>query len=177
MNPKVSIVVVVDVIGALSDGTLRNGNLCMIDDGEQSTGQGTPELCTVVQPGQVVTWSALAVDLQTPVEIKSITFLDPNAEARDAEAGDAEAGDAAHAPERTEGTAGTGNAGARSERNGPGPERNGHAPGRHNPELEVWSGVVPHLAPGVAHQYSLEVQMYEGEHSTLHIASPALMCQ
>ncbi|MGW2788994.1 hypothetical protein ACWC9H_03610 [Streptomyces sp. NPDC001251] len=172
MNPKVSIVVVVDVIGALSDGTLRNGNLCMIDDGEQSTGQGTPELCTVVQPGQVVTWSALAVDLQTPVEIKSITFLDP-----DAEAGDAEAGDAAHAPERTEGTAGTGNAGARSERNGPGPERNGHAPGRHNPELEVWSGVVPHLAPGVAHQYRLEVQMYEGEHSTLHIASPALMCQ
>ncbi|MFF3156551.1 hypothetical protein [Streptomyces sp. NPDC057910] len=177
MNPKVSIVVVVDVIGALSDGTLRNGNLCMIDDGEQSTGQGTPELCTVVQPGQVVTWSALAVDLQTPVEIKSITFLDPDAEAGDAEDGDAEAGDAAHAPERTEGAAGTGNAGARSERSGPGPERNGHAPGRHNPELEVWSGVVPHLAPGVAHQYRLEVQMYEGEHSTLHIASPALMCQ
>ncbi|MFF3980360.1 hypothetical protein ACWGNF_10735 [Streptomyces sp. NPDC055808] len=169
MNPKVSIVVVVDVIGALSDGTLRNGNLCMIDDGEQSTGQGTPELCTVVQPGQVVTWSALAVDLQTPVEIKSITFLDP-----DAEDGDA---DAAPAPERTEDVAGTRNTGAGSERNGHGPERNGHAPERHNPELEVWSGVVPHLAPGVAHQYRLEVQMYEGEHSTLHIASPALMCR
>lgn len=79
MNPKVNIVVVVDVIGALSDGTLRNGNLCMIDDGSlQSTGQGTPELVTVVKPGQVVTWSALAVDLQTPVEIKSITFLGPD---------------------------------------------------------------------------------------------------
>src|SRR4051794_26519061 len=81
MNPKVNIVVVVDVIGALSDGPLRHGNLCMIDDGSlSSTGQGTPELVTVVKPGQVVTWSALAVDLQTPVEIKSITFLGPDAD-------------------------------------------------------------------------------------------------
>ncbi|WP_167153951.1 hypothetical protein [Streptomyces sp. MBT27] len=173
MNPKVNIVVVVDVIGALSDGTLLNGNLCMIDDGEQSTGQGTPELCTVVRPGQVVTWSALAVDLQTPVEIKGITFLGADAEDGD---GDAEAAGA----EATDAGAGAG-AGAdgrngQSGQNGRG-GRNGHGPERHNPELEVWSGVVPQLAPGVAHQYRLEVQMYEGEHSTLHIASSALMCQ
>jgi hypothetical protein len=76
MNQQVNIVVVVDVIGALSDGTLRNGNVMMVDDGTlDSTGQGTPDLCTVVQPGQVVQWSALAVDLQTPVEIRNITFL------------------------------------------------------------------------------------------------------
>ncbi|GHB27892.1 hypothetical protein GCM10010331_12830 [Streptomyces xanthochromogenes] len=168
MNPKVNIVVVVDVIGALSDGTLLNGNLCMIDDGEQSTGQGTPELCTVVRPGQVVTWSALAVDLQTPVEIKGITFLGADAEDgdADAEATDAGAGAGAGADGRN----------GQSGQNGRG-GRNGHGPERHNPELEVWSGVVPQLAPGVAHQYRLEVQMYEGEHSTLHIASPALMCQ
>jgi hypothetical protein len=154
MNPKVNIVVVVDVIGALSDGTLRNGNLCMIDDGSlQSTGQGTPELVTVVKPGQVVTWSALAVDLQTPVEIKSITFLGPDTDGgHEAE----QAPPAAQAPVQH--------------------GQNGHAGERHNPELDVWSGVVPYLAPGVAHPYRLEVQMYEGEYSTLHIESPALMC-
>lgn len=159
MNPKVNIVVVVDVIGALSDGTLRNGNLCMIDDGSlQSTGQGTPELVTVVKPGQVVTWSALAVDLQTPVEIKSITFLGPDADGRHE---DGQAPPAARAPEHR----------APVEHG-----HNGHTEERHNPELDAWSGVVPYLAPGVAHQYRLEVQMYEGEFSTLHIESPALMC-
>ncbi|CAM5366650.1 hypothetical protein ACIOUE_11795 [Streptomyces xanthochromogenes] len=185
MNPKVNIVVVVDVIGALSDGTLLNGNLCMIDDGEQSTGQGTPELCTVVRPGQVVTWSALAVDLQTPVEIKGITFLGADAEDGDADGDGERAGsrDAGVANSRTPGAQNPGaqNPSARNPEAGNGQNgrggRNGHGPERHNPELEVWSGVVPQLAPGVAHQYRLEVQMYEGEHSTLHIASPALMCQ
>ncbi|MFI9559464.1 hypothetical protein [Nonomuraea endophytica] len=66
-----------DVIGALSDRSLLNGNLVLIDDGAlQSRAQGTPDLCTVVTPGQVVQWTALAVDLQTPVEIKNVTFLD-----------------------------------------------------------------------------------------------------
>uniref|UniRef100_A0AAU2VC16 Uncharacterized protein n=1 Tax=Streptomyces sp. NBC_00003 TaxID=2903608 RepID=A0AAU2VC16_9ACTN len=165
MNPKVNIVVVVDVIGALSDGTLRNGNLCMIDDGSlQSTGQGTPELVTVVKPGQVVTWSALAVDLQTPVEIKSITFLGPD-------------GDGGHEAEQTPPATQAPPAAQAPLHQAPVQHgQNGHATERHNPELDVWSGVVPYLAPGVAHQYRLEVQMYEGEFSTLHIESPALMC-
>ncbi|MHC5904520.1 hypothetical protein ACVNF4_11525 [Streptomyces sp. S6] len=76
MKPQVNIVALVDSIGALSDRTLLNGNLSLVDDGPfHSTGQGTPNLCTVVRPGQVVQWQALAVDLQTPVEIKSVTFL------------------------------------------------------------------------------------------------------
>jgi hypothetical protein len=76
MKPKVNIIAVVDVIGALSDETLGNGNLCLADDGAfDSRGQGTTELCTVVAPGQVVQWTALAVDVQTPVEIRSITFI------------------------------------------------------------------------------------------------------
>ena len=84
MKPQVNIAVVVDVIGALSDKSLGNGNLCMVDDGPfESTGQGTVELCTTVAPGQTVQWYALAVDLQTPVEIKSIRFLGPDGEAHD----------------------------------------------------------------------------------------------
>lgn len=76
MKPNVNIVVLVDVVGALSDGTLHNGNLSLIDDGQfDSAGQGTTDLCTVVAPGQVVQWSAVAVDVQTPVEIRSISFL------------------------------------------------------------------------------------------------------
>jgi hypothetical protein len=147
MKPQVNIVVVVDVIGALSDGTLRNGNVMMVDDGAlDSTGQGTPDLCTVVQPGQVVQWSALAVDLQTPVEIRNITFL---------------------------GAEGNGSNGS----NG----GNGAAPGTsadgEKLDLETWTGVVPgYLAPGVAQKYRLELRMHEGEHSLLHIDSPALMC-
>jgi len=76
MKPKVNIIAVVDVIAALSGETLGNGNLCLVDDGAfDSTGQGTAELCTVVAAGQVVQWTALAVDVQTPVEIRSITFI------------------------------------------------------------------------------------------------------
>lgn len=82
MKSKVNIIAVVDVIAALSDGTLGNGNLCLADDGAfGSTGQGTTELCTVVAPGQVVQWSAVAVDVQTPVEILGITFIGDGASA------------------------------------------------------------------------------------------------
>jgi hypothetical protein len=76
MKPKVNIVALVDVVGALSDATLHNGNLALMDDGSfDSPGQGTPELCTMVAAGQVIQWTALAVDVQTPVGIEDITFL------------------------------------------------------------------------------------------------------
>ncbi|MER5884077.1 hypothetical protein ABT160_09630 [Streptomyces sp. NPDC001941] len=79
LKPQVNIIAVVDVIGALSGQTLQNGNLCLIDNGDyKSTGQGTPHLTTHVRPGQVIQWTSLAVDLQTPVEIKSISFLGPD---------------------------------------------------------------------------------------------------
>jgi hypothetical protein len=82
MKSNVSIIAVVDVIGALSDSTLGNGNLCLADDGSfDSTGQGTTDLCTVVAPGQTVQWTALAVDVQTPIEIQSITFIGGGASA------------------------------------------------------------------------------------------------
>ncbi|OON80071.1 hypothetical protein [Streptomyces tsukubensis] len=177
MKDKVNIVVVVDVIGALSDDTLLNGNLCLIDDGsDQSTGQGTPELCTAVEPGQTVQWSALAVDLQTPVEIKSITFLgDETNKPAGRESGDTNGG----RPQR--------GGHPRSHDRQAGEQReNGHArSGQHERsheseslELDVWAGVVPPvMRPGVPYRYRLEVQMYEGSHSTLHIDSPALIRQ
>jgi hypothetical protein len=139
-KPQVNIVAVVDVIGALSGGTLLNGNLCLMDNGDHdSTGQGTPHLCTAVRPGQVVQWSVVAVDLQTPVEIKGITFLGPDGEptpvVRNSVEGDGDKLDLAH-----------------------------------------WAGMVPpSLAPGTPHKYRLELQMYEGAHSVLHVDSPALM--
>ncbi|MFJ8820786.1 hypothetical protein ACIREE_03285 [Streptomyces sp. NPDC102467] len=139
-KPQVNIVAVVDVIGALSGGTLLNGNLCMMDNGDHdSRGQGTPHLCTVVRPGQVVQWTVLAVDLQTPVEIRNITFLGPDGEATPTE---------------------------RLSGNGDGDKL----------DLAHWAGTVPlSLTPGTPHKYRLELQMYEGARSVLHVDSPALM--
>ncbi|MEV3855564.1 hypothetical protein AB0J38_14690 [Streptomyces sp. NPDC050095] len=146
MKPQVNITAVVDVIGALSDGSLLGGNLCLVDNGDfASQSQGTPELCTVVVPGQVIQWTALAVDLQTPVDIRSITFL-----------------------------GGPGD----SDTNGSAPgSSTGSDEGGESLELNVWTGVVPaYLTPGVPYRYRLELQMYEGDHSILHVDSPALMC-
>jgi hypothetical protein len=139
-KPQVNIVAVVDVIGALSAGTLLNGNLCMMDNGDHdSTGQGTPYLCTAVRPGQVVQWSVLAVDLQTPVAIKAITFLGPGGEV----------------PPTVHGAA----------------EEDGDTL-----DLAHWAGLVPPvLSRGTPHQYRLELQMYEGPHSILHVDAPALL--
>ncbi|WP_189937634.1 hypothetical protein [Streptomyces sulfonofaciens] len=141
MKPQVNIAVVVDVIGALSDRSLLGGNCCLIDDGPfDSTGQGTHELHTAVAPGQVVQWYALAVDLQTPVEIRNITFL-----------GGADAAGGAGPGERV-------------------------VDGDHL-DLNVWSGVVPYsMTRGVPHRYRLELQMYEGENSVLHLETPGLLC-
>ncbi|MFE4519742.1 hypothetical protein ACFRMQ_36860 [Kitasatospora sp. NPDC056783] len=173
MKPQVNIAVVVDVIGALSDKSLLNGNLCLIDDGSfDSKGQGTPELVTVVAPGQVVQWSALAVDLQTPVEIRSISFLPAGGGVAAPEYGVDHGPAGAPAGDGAEGVPG----------GVPGGGADGAAPAGQRLEsgqldLNVWSGVVPpYLAPGVPYRYRLELQMYEGDHSVLHVDSPALMC-
>ncbi|MDY6782659.1 MAG: hypothetical protein SW833_08960 [Cyanobacteriota bacterium] len=76
MESKITIFSVVDVIEALSGGTLRNGNLCMMDNSPyHSINQGTPDLCTLCCPGQEIYWHILALDLQTPAAIRNITFL------------------------------------------------------------------------------------------------------
>ena len=55
MKDRISIVVMVDAVGALSDRTLHNGNLSLVDDSSAGSRlQGTPDLVTAVVPGQVV---------------------------------------------------------------------------------------------------------------------------
>jgi hypothetical protein len=156
MNQKVNIVALVDVMRALSQGTLDNGNLSLVDDGSfDSEGQGTPGLRTVVAPGQVVQWSALAVDVQTPVAIAGITFLGA-------------AGPGGN------GTAGNGT--AQNGTNGNGAGASAQAPAAENPDLNVWSGIVPAwLIPGVPYQYRLRLKMHDGPHSVLQVDSPALI--
>lgn len=175
MKEQVNVIALVDVIGALSSRSLLDGNLCMIDDGSyQSRAQGTPDLCTIVQTGQVVQWTALAVDLQTPVEIKNIEFLRlpapgpqppaPVPQPPQAAAMPAYAGAAAYPPGPSQFP--------------PGPTAMMGAPTMESEklDLEIWSGVVPYyMVPGVAYRYRMEFQMYEGSYSVLHVETPSLM--
>jgi hypothetical protein len=151
MNTKVNIIALVDVIGALSDSGLDQGHLCLVDDSAQeSTGQGTAQLCAHVQPGQVVEWTALAVDVQTPLVIKSIAFLAPD-------------GHAVPAPPVPPA----------------GPEADGSdaGGGQQNPDALVWSGVVPvTIARGVPYRYRLELELGQGRDSVLSTEKPALLC-
>ncbi|WP_141753834.1 hypothetical protein [Streptomyces luteocolor] len=211
---QVNIIAVVDVIGALSIKSLLEGNLCMVDDGAfNSTHQGTPNLITVVKPGQVVSWTALAVDLQTPVEIKNISFTPGNGQLGAGAPGAASYGSPGQgaasygspqgalggspqgalggSPQGTLGGSpqgapyGTqqsayGTPGAQSQgQGGSSPQGAAHGdPASAKLDLDVWTGVVPHwMARGVPYQYRLEVQMYDGSNSIMHIDSPALMCQ
>jgi hypothetical protein len=70
----INIVTIVDVIGALSSGALRN-NLYMADNGWGSAGKGTAGLATACYPGQRINWVVHALDVQTEVRIDAITFL------------------------------------------------------------------------------------------------------
>ncbi|MFJ2745756.1 hypothetical protein ACIO3O_39560 [Streptomyces sp. NPDC087440] len=189
VQQKVNIVAVVDVIGALSDGTLGNGNLCLIDDSpHDSRGQGTTQLQTVVSPGQTVQWTALAVDLQTPVEIKSITFIGQdeqshrgNGASHSTHGSRQDTSRAGHDTSRArqDTTRGTSQGLAQDRDNGGAVHQsNGHKETYENLELAVWSGVVPfHVTPGTPLRYRLELQMYEGLRSTLTVESAALVAE
>lgn len=94
MIPQINILSVVDVIGALSTGTLRH-SLFIVDNhpanckppldahplGSRqsqticSSGQGSQSLITHVTYGQVLNWQVASIDLQTDVQIKKITFF------------------------------------------------------------------------------------------------------
>jgi hypothetical protein len=168
VKPKVNIIVMVDAVGALSDRTLHNGNLTLVDDSTAgSRHQGTPDLVTAVLPGQVVHWTPVHVDVQTPVEIESIEFLPaetppggpdqppaPQAES----AGGEWPGASGYAPAPAEST-----------------DTNG-ADGHHNLDTLVWEGTVPYyLLPGVPYRYRLSIKIHEGPNSVLRIDSPALL--
>lgn len=75
--PQINIMAFVDVIGALATGTLT-GNIFMTDNSRagHTTGRGTATLSSAVTNGQVINWHVVPVDVQTSVEIVSITFQD-----------------------------------------------------------------------------------------------------
>lgn len=176
MKEKVNIVVMVDAVGALSDRTLHNGNLSLIDDSTAgSTHQGTPNLVTAVVPGQVVHWTPIHVDVQTPVEIQSIEFLSGAtvpAEPDQEPPSDWTADEAAPA------------AAAVAYPVASYPVEVPAAPvvdatasnGFENHDLLVWEGVVPYdMVPGVPYRYRLSLRLHEGANSVLYVDSPALL--
>lgn len=164
MQDRISIVVMVDAVGALSERTLHNGNLSLVDDSSGgSRHQGTPDLVTVVTPGQVVQWTPIHVDVQTPVEIKAIEFL--SGAAVPAPAGQAVP---AHPVEPSTVPA----AGAAPGAGADATDSDGHE----NYDLLVWEGVVPYaMTPGVPYRYRISLKLHEGPNSVLHIDSPALL--
>jgi hypothetical protein len=73
MQP-VNIVIAVDTIAALSQGTLE-GNAYLTDDAWYSQDKGTAQLKTVCYRGQPVQWKVMAVDVQSPALIAGISIL------------------------------------------------------------------------------------------------------
>lgn len=72
----ININIVVDVMKALSEGTLES-NAYLIDDSEAgSKGQCTESLYTVCKPGDIVRWKVCPIDLQAGAYIDSVSFGD-----------------------------------------------------------------------------------------------------
>ncbi|MCD0452481.1 hypothetical protein LO762_25330 [Actinocorallia sp. API 0066] len=185
MKPKISIVVLVDAVGALSDRTLHDGNLSLVDDSPLgSRNLGTTDLVTAVVPGQVVQWTPIHVDVQTPVEIQNIEFLGaapapvpPPLAAPAAEEGAAvEPGYAAEPVYEADGpvlTLPDFPAAAEPWTGGPSALASN---GFENHDLLVWEGIVPvTMVPGVPYRYRLSIKLHEGANSVLSIESPALL--
>ncbi|MER5643230.1 hypothetical protein [Streptosporangium sp. NPDC002524] len=177
MKQRISIVVMVDAVGALSDRTLHNGNLSLVDDSSAgSRHQGTPDLVTAVVPGQVVQWTPIHVDVQTPVEIQAIEFL--SGAAVPSPAGQAgQVGQAGHAGSSNQAShpANSSAVPAPGVVSAPRVDATG-SNGFENHDLLVWEGIVPYdMTPGVPYRYRLSVRLHEGPNSVLHIDSPALL--
>ncbi|GGQ05781.1 hypothetical protein [Streptosporangium pseudovulgare] len=164
MKHRISIVVMVDAVGALSDRTLHNGNLSLVDDSSAgSEHQGTPDLITAVAPGQVIQWTPIHVDVQTPVEIHAIEFLSGATVPPPA--------DQTVPPHPVEPPAFP----APGAVPGTGADAMG-SDGHENHDLLVWEGIVPYdMTPGVPYRYRLSLKLHEGPNSVLYIDSPALL--
>lgn len=66
--------VVVDVMKALSEGTLEHNVYLMDDSPWGSEGQGTAALRTACRPGDTLHWTVCPIDLQAGTYIEAITF-------------------------------------------------------------------------------------------------------
>jgi hypothetical protein len=79
MTKQINIMIMVDSIDALIEQQLE-GNCVMVDDSPLfSDKKGTLGLVTKCNPGNLIHWTVKAVDVQTPVSIKEISFGQPYA--------------------------------------------------------------------------------------------------
>ncbi len=82
MSNQINIMIMVDSIKALLDQSLE-GNCVMVDDSPfPSKNQGGSKLVTSCVPYQKIHWTVKAVDVQTPVSIKEISFSSNPSEPR-----------------------------------------------------------------------------------------------
>lgn len=145
MQNQININIAVDVIRALSEKSLCNSIYVMDNSPFDSPGKGTRKLSTRCLPGQTIHWVVYAIDLQTPVAIRRISFRAPDA------LPDAASADGKHVNQEPAGREST-----------------------ENPDLKTWTGIVPSLIPGMIYYYQIELQMGNGQHSQLCIDSLSL---
>lgn len=81
MQNQININIAVDVVKALSNKSLYESTYLMDNSIFCSLNKGTESLCTACQPGQIIHWVVYAVDLQTPVAIRNITFISSDGQA------------------------------------------------------------------------------------------------
>lgn len=137
MYPEINIITFVDVLGALSKRTL-DGFIYMVDSSWTSEGQGTARLKTACYPGQRITWKAYAIDVQTPIEIKKISFYHADDEATSLSKYEMGIWEKA---QPTMGEA---------------------------PRWYYWTAVVPSLLDSGEYAYKFKVQMGKGSKSVMH---------
>lgn len=75
MQTKVNINIAVDVVAALTQQTLHKNIFFMDNSISNSLYEGTEYLTTKCQAGQMIKWNIYAIDLQTPIVIKNISFI------------------------------------------------------------------------------------------------------
>lgn len=170
MQNQININIAVDVVRALSEKSLCNSIYVMDDSPFGSPGKGTGELSTRCMPGQTIHWVIYAIDLQTPVAIKSISFLLPD------ELSDTSPAREAHlygklADEQLTLTEPCATEPLDKE---PSEVQSPDCASVENLELKTWTGIVPGLMPGRKYYYRLELQMGNGKDSRIYIDSLSL---
>ena len=151
MQDKININIVVDTVQALARQDLYPNTFVADNSQLNSQGQGTASLATACQPGQLIHWVATPIDLQTPVCIKSITFLP----AEGAVLNDVASTDMAEEAYAVNTTT-----------------------SMNELDLYTWTGILPlNMQQGVAYRYRLELQIGNGIYSVLHIDTLSLIWQ
>ena len=187
MIHTININIAVDVVAALSDKSLE-GHIYVMDDSTlESENQGTENLITSCIPGQLIRWKATAIDLQTPLSIKKITFLnhEDNLNSLQEQYNALEG----HYPKYGDGANDTSEVTEEDSKEESNDSKEKDAEPQvvctdikeqvtfnyHNLDLNDWTGYVPeNLVPGKLYKYRLDLQMGEGIYSSLSIATTSL---